>query len=105
MVTVEAPAAAWAELEPKVVHTIEHLFEYYGDERVGPSKPAASSTGPRPSSSPFSRVGDPGPLVVSNRCSVGSGGDGGTPIRREGDPGPVAEVAGRSGRSSRRAIG
>jgi hypothetical protein len=30
--TVEAPADAWAELEPKVLHTIEHLFEYYGDE-------------------------------------------------------------------------
>ena len=32
VVTVEAPAAAWAELEPKAVHTIEHLFEYYGDD-------------------------------------------------------------------------
>ncbi len=32
VVTVEAPAAAWAELEAKVVHTIEHLFEYYGDD-------------------------------------------------------------------------
>jgi hypothetical protein len=30
--TVEAPAEAWAELEPKVLHTIEHLFEYYGDD-------------------------------------------------------------------------
>ncbi|MGQ0823630.1 MAG: hypothetical protein ACT4OX_01135 [Actinomycetota bacterium] len=30
--TVEAPAAAWAELEPKIVHTLEHLFEFYGDE-------------------------------------------------------------------------
>ena len=32
VVTVEAPAAAWADLEPKAVHTIEHLFEYYGDD-------------------------------------------------------------------------
>jgi Scaffold protein Nfu/NifU N terminal len=32
VVTVEAPPDAWAELEPKVVHTIEHLFEFYGDE-------------------------------------------------------------------------
>ena len=32
VVTVEAPAAAWAELEPKAVHTIEHLFEYYGED-------------------------------------------------------------------------
>ncbi len=32
VVTVEAPDAAWAELEPKVVHTMEHLFEFYGDD-------------------------------------------------------------------------
>ena len=32
VVTVEAPAAAWAELEPKATFTIEHLFEYYGDD-------------------------------------------------------------------------
>jgi hypothetical protein len=32
VVTVEAPAAAWAELEGQVQHTIEHLFEFYGDE-------------------------------------------------------------------------
>jgi hypothetical protein len=32
VVTVEAPVVAWAELEPKAVHTIEHLFEYYGDD-------------------------------------------------------------------------
>ena len=32
VVTVEAPPDAWAELEPKVMHTIEHLFEFYGDE-------------------------------------------------------------------------
>ncbi len=30
-VTVEADAAQWAELEPKVLHAIEHLFHYYGD--------------------------------------------------------------------------
>jgi hypothetical protein len=32
VVTVEAPAAAWAELEPRVEHVITHLFNYYGDE-------------------------------------------------------------------------
>ena len=32
VVTVEAPEAAWAVLEPKVVRAIEHLFEFYGDE-------------------------------------------------------------------------
>jgi hypothetical protein len=32
VVTVEAPAGAWAELEPKAVHAIEHLFEFYGAE-------------------------------------------------------------------------
>jgi hypothetical protein len=32
VVTVEAPAAAWAELEPKAVHILEHLFEFYGDD-------------------------------------------------------------------------
>ena len=32
VVTVEAPPEAWAELEPKVNHTIEHLFEFYGDD-------------------------------------------------------------------------
>ena len=31
-VTVDAPAEQWAELEPKVVETIEHLFGYYGDD-------------------------------------------------------------------------
>ena len=30
--TVEAPAAAWPALEPKVAFTIEHLFEFYGDD-------------------------------------------------------------------------
>ena len=32
VVTVEAPADAWAALEPKAVYTIEHLFEFYGDD-------------------------------------------------------------------------
>jgi len=32
VVTVEAPAPAWGDLEPKVTHTIEHLFEFYGDD-------------------------------------------------------------------------
>jgi hypothetical protein len=30
--TVEAPADVWPELEPKVTFTIEHLFEFYGDD-------------------------------------------------------------------------
>src|SRR4051812_17145771 len=32
IVTVEAPAASWPDLEPKVTFTIEHLFEFYGDD-------------------------------------------------------------------------
>jgi hypothetical protein len=32
VVTVEAPAPAWPELEAKVTFTIEHLFEFYGDD-------------------------------------------------------------------------
>jgi hypothetical protein len=32
VVTVEAPPATWADLEPKAVFTIEHLFEFYGDD-------------------------------------------------------------------------
>jgi hypothetical protein len=32
VVTVEAPESAWGDLEPKAVHALEHLFEYYGDE-------------------------------------------------------------------------
>ncbi|MEX1009473.1 MAG: hypothetical protein WD271_16770 [Acidimicrobiia bacterium] len=31
-VAVSAPPDKWAELEPKVVETIEHLFGYYGDD-------------------------------------------------------------------------
>ena len=30
VVTVEAPADRWAELEPVAVHTISHLVEFYG---------------------------------------------------------------------------
>ena len=32
VVTVEAPPEEWSVLEPKAVHTIEHLFEFYGDD-------------------------------------------------------------------------
>jgi hypothetical protein len=32
VVTVEAPAEVWAELEPKAIFTLEHLFEFYGDD-------------------------------------------------------------------------
>ena len=32
VVTVEAPADAWTDLEPKAVFTMEHLFEFYGDD-------------------------------------------------------------------------
>jgi hypothetical protein len=32
VVTVEAPADTWNTLEPKAVYTIEHLFEFYGDD-------------------------------------------------------------------------
>jgi len=32
VVTVEAPASAWPDLEPKVTFTIEHLFEFYGND-------------------------------------------------------------------------
>lgn len=30
--TVDAPASAWPDLESKVSYTIEHLFEFYGDD-------------------------------------------------------------------------
>jgi hypothetical protein len=29
---VEARPAAWDEIEPLMVHAIEHLFEFYGDD-------------------------------------------------------------------------
>jgi len=32
VVTVEAPPEEWTVLERKAVHTIEHLFEFYGDD-------------------------------------------------------------------------
>jgi hypothetical protein len=32
VVTVEAPPEVWPELEPKAIYTIEHLFEFYGDD-------------------------------------------------------------------------
>src|ERR1700742_4987263 len=32
VVTVDAPAPAWADLEPQVQQAIEHLFEFYGDD-------------------------------------------------------------------------
>jgi hypothetical protein len=32
VVTVEAPASAWADLEPKITFTIAHLFEFYGSD-------------------------------------------------------------------------
>lgn len=31
-VTVRAAASSWDEFEPKVIHAITHLFEYYGDD-------------------------------------------------------------------------
>ena len=32
VVTVEAPADRWTELEPRTTFLIEHLFEFYGDD-------------------------------------------------------------------------
>ena len=32
VVTIEAAADRWPDLEPKAVFTIEHLFEFYGDD-------------------------------------------------------------------------
>ena len=32
VVTVEAPASAWPDLEAKITYTIEHLFEFYGND-------------------------------------------------------------------------
>jgi hypothetical protein len=32
VVTVEAPADVWPALEPKAIFTIEHLFEFYGED-------------------------------------------------------------------------
>jgi hypothetical protein len=47
MVTVEAPAERWDELEAKVVHDVEHLFEYYGEE-AGWSPEALGTAPPAP---------------------------------------------------------
>ncbi len=32
VVTVEARDVAWSEIEPKVIHAMEHLFEFYGTD-------------------------------------------------------------------------
>jgi hypothetical protein len=32
VVTVEAPVSAWPDLESRIGHIIEHLFNYYGDD-------------------------------------------------------------------------
>ena len=32
VVTVEAPESVWPELEAKATYTLEHLFEFYGDD-------------------------------------------------------------------------
>src|SRR5258706_15799679 len=32
IVTVEAPNGTWPDLEPRVTHAIEHLFEFYGTD-------------------------------------------------------------------------
>src|SRR3954454_13011081 len=32
VVTVEASASAWPQLEARIEHIIEHLFHYYGDD-------------------------------------------------------------------------
>ncbi len=32
VVVAEAPEAAWAELGPQITFTIEHLFEFYGQD-------------------------------------------------------------------------
>lgn len=39
-VTVEAPAARWAELEPRVVEAIGHLFRHYGEGAAWPPEEA-----------------------------------------------------------------
>jgi hypothetical protein len=51
VVTVEADAGAWDDLEAKVVHTLEHLFEYYGDD-AGWSPEALGKPAPAPVASP-----------------------------------------------------
>ena len=46
-VTVEAPEAAWPDLEPKVVDTIRRLFGYYGPD-AGWSPDALRAVGVEP---------------------------------------------------------
>jgi hypothetical protein len=54
VVTVEADAAAWGQAEAKAVHTLEHLFEYYGDDAgwspqalgIAPPAPEAAAEAP-----------------------------------------------------------
>src|SRR5438067_1172791 len=50
-VSVEAPPERWAELEPKAVEAIQHLFGYYGDD-AGWSPEALRSIGVEPLPTP-----------------------------------------------------
>ena len=50
-VIVEAPPERWPELEPQVVATIEHLFEYYGGD-AGWSSEALRAIGVEPAPRP-----------------------------------------------------
>jgi len=47
VVTVEAPAGEWSDLEPKVMETIEHLFGFYGSD-AGWSDDALRALGVEP---------------------------------------------------------
>ena len=58
VVTVDADANAWADLEPKVVHTVEHLFEYYGDE-AGWSPQALGKPAPPAPAAPAAAAEEP----------------------------------------------
>jgi hypothetical protein len=51
VVTVEAPADRWPGIEGRVLHDIEHLFEYYGEE-AGWSPEALEASGPAPEPEP-----------------------------------------------------
>src|SRR3954465_12709319 len=51
VVTVEADAGAWNDIEAKAVHTLEHLFEYYGDD-AGWSPEALGKPAPLPAVEP-----------------------------------------------------
>ena len=50
-VAVSAPPERWADLEPKAVETIEHLFGYYGDD-AGWSPDALRAIGVEPLPTP-----------------------------------------------------